>query len=191
MRARASQSAREPVRTHRQFSCRSMILLANFIFSVKVTLHLMPISIARATPADLESLLPMMGRMQKDDPWSEIFDEPAVRANLAELLQNPAYGVIYLVREESALIGYLVICFDYSLEYRGKGAWIDELFVDAAHRGKGIGTQLLDLAEAASREHNAKFLHLEVTHGNPAIELYRRRGFSDHPRYLMSKALDQ
>ena len=149
----------------------------------------MPISIARATLADLELLLPIMRLMQEADPWTEPFHEPTVRATLAELLQNPSYGVIYLVREENAPIAYLVICFDYSLEYRGKGAWIDELFVEPAHRGKGIGTQLLDLAEAASREHQAKFLHLEVTHGNPAIELYRRRGFLDHHRYLMSKDL--
>jgi len=151
----------------------------------------MPLSVSRATPADLESLLTMMRQMQADDPWSEPFHELTVRANLTELLQKPDYGAIYLVREEAALIGYLVICFDYSLEYRGKGAWIDELFVEAAHRGKGIGTQLLDLAETASREHSAKFLHLEVTHGNPALELYRRRGFLDHQRYLMSKALDK
>ena len=149
----------------------------------------MPLSIARATLTDLESLLPIMRHMQQDDPWSEPFHEPTVRANLAELLQNLVYGVLYLVRDDAALIGYLVICFDYSLEYRGKGAWIDELFVEASHRGKGIGTQLLDLAEAASREHHAKFLHLEVNHGNPAIELYRRRGFLDHQRYLMSKDL--
>jgi diamine N-acetyltransferase len=151
----------------------------------------MPISIARAIPADLELLLPILRHMQEGDPWTEPFHEATVRATLAELLQNPVYGVIYLARQESALIGYVVICFDYSLEYRGKGAWIDELFVEAAHRGKGIGTQLLDLAETASREHNAKFLHLEVTHGNPAIELYRRRGFLDHQRYLMSKDLDK
>ena len=150
----------------------------------------MPLSITQATLADLESILVMMRRMQKDDPWSERFHEPMVRAKLAELLLNPIYGVVYIVREDLKPIGYLVICFDYSLEYRGKGAWIDELFVEAAHRGKGIGRQLLDLAEAASREHNAKFLHLEVNHGNPAIELYRRRGFLDHQRYLMSKALD-
>jgi GNAT superfamily N-acetyltransferase len=151
----------------------------------------MPTAITAATTGDLESLVPMMRQMQEDDPWSEPFHEPTVRANLAELLQNPAYGVIYLVREENAPIAYLVICFDYSLEYRGKGAWIDELFVEAAHRGKGIGTQLLDLAQAASREHHAKFIHLEVTHGNPAIELYRRRGFQDHQRYLMSKDLNR
>ena len=151
----------------------------------------MPFASARATLADLELLLLMMRHMQADDPWSEQFHERTVRASLAELLENPVHGVAYLVREENTPIGYLVICFDYSLEYRGKGAWIDELFVERSHRGKGIGTQLLDLAEAASREHHAKFLHLEVTHGNPAIELYRRRGFFDHHRYLMSKALDQ
>jgi diamine N-acetyltransferase len=151
----------------------------------------MPISIARATPADLESLLPILRHMQEADPWTEPFHEPTVRAALAELLQNPVYGVIYIAHLDSALIGYVAICFDYSLEYRGKGAWIDELFVESSHRGKGIGTQLLDLAETASREHNAKFLHLEVTHGNAAIELYRRRGFLDHQRYLMSKDLDK
>jgi GNAT superfamily N-acetyltransferase len=151
----------------------------------------MPFSITRATSSDLELLLPMMRHMQADDPWSEPFHEPTVRSNLAELLQNPVYGVLYIVREQSAPIGYLMICFDYSLEYRGKGAWIDELFVEAAHRGKGIGTQLLDLAETLSRERSAKFLHLEVNHGNPAIELYRRCGFIEHERFLMSKDLDK
>jgi GNAT superfamily N-acetyltransferase len=150
----------------------------------------MPISINQATLTDLEILFAMMRHMQLDDPWEEPFDEATVRANLAELLQNPLYGVTYIVREVTTPIGYLVICFDYSLEYRGKGAWIDELFVEAGHRGKGIGTQLLDQAERASREHLAKVLHLEVNHGNPAIDLYRRRGFSDHHRYLMSKPLD-
>ena len=148
-------------------------------------------TITQATVTDLETLLEMMRHMQADDPWAEPFHVSTLRSNLAELLQNPAYGVVYIVREESAPIGYVVICFDFSLEYRGKGAWIDELFVEAAHRGKGIGTQLLDLAETASREHHSKFLHLEVTHGNPAIELYRRRGFYDHQRYLMSKDLDK
>ncbi len=151
----------------------------------------MPLSISQASPVDLETVLEMMRHMQLDDPWEEPFHELTVRANLAELLQNPNFGVAYIAREDSAPIAYLVICFDYSLEYRGKGAWIDELFVEPTHRGKGIGTQLLVLAEHASRDHLAKVLHLEVNHGNPAIELYRRRGFSDHHRYLMSKPLNR
>jgi GNAT superfamily N-acetyltransferase len=149
----------------------------------------MSISFQPATLADLESLLLFMRHMQADDPWDEPFDESNVRKNLWNLLQNPAYGLVFLAAHEQIPIAYLAICFDFSLEYRGKGAWIDELFVEAAYRGKGIGTQLLNLAESASREHDAHFLHLEVSHGNRAIELYRRRGFVDHRRYLMTKNL--
>jgi diamine N-acetyltransferase len=150
----------------------------------------MAISIQRATLADLESLLPLMTKMQQADPWSEPFDENVVRLSLRDLLQNASCGVLYLAWDGDRSVAYLAICFDYSLEYRGKGAWIDELFVEASHRGQGIGSQLLDLAETVSREHSAHFLHLEVSHGNPAIELYRRRGYVDHQRYLMTKPLD-
>ncbi len=149
----------------------------------------MPLSVLRATLADFDSVLLLMRHMQSDDSWAEPFDESWVRKNLAELLLDPRYGLIYLVRDNEAPVGYLVICFDFSLEYRGKGAWIDELFVEPAHRGQRIGTRLLDLAETASREHGAQTLHLEVNHGNRAIELYRRRAFVDHHRYLMTKWL--
>jgi ribosomal protein S18 acetylase RimI-like enzyme len=150
----------------------------------------MLISFRSATLADLDSIFLLMQQMQVDDPWSEPFHETAVRHNLLELLTNPTYGVIHLALDVNEPIAYLVICFDFSLEYRGKGAWIDELFVLPAHRGKGIGTHLLDLAESSSRQHATHYLHLEVTHGNPAIELYRRRDFQDHHRYLMTKRLD-
>jgi GNAT superfamily N-acetyltransferase len=150
----------------------------------------MTIHTAPAALTDLESVLALMREMQGSDPWSQAFRETTVRENLAELFTNPFYGLVYLVWDNDHPVGYLVVCFDYSLEYRGKGAWIDELFVLSSHRGRGIGTQLLGLAERASLEHGAQFLHLEVTHGNSAIELYRRRGFLDHERYLMTKRLD-
>jgi diamine N-acetyltransferase len=150
----------------------------------------MPLRAVPAAATDIESLLSLMRKMQATDPWSEPFVEGEVRSQLLALLDSPAYGLAYLVWDSNRPVAYLVVCFDYSLEYRGKGAWIDELFVAESHRGQGIGTLLLELAEQASRQQHAHFLHLEVTHGNPAIELYRRRGFQDHSRYLMTKPLD-
>lgn len=150
----------------------------------------MPITIQRATPADLDALLLLMRHMQLDDPWDQPPDESIVRRNLLELLQNPIYGFAYIARDRQLPVAYLVLCFDFSLEYRGKGAWVDELFVEPAYRGQGIASQLLDRAEQASLAHGAQTLHLEVSHGNPAIELYRRRGFHDHNRYLMTKWLN-
>src|ERR1700741_1978182 len=155
----------------------------------KVVTLLMSIPFPPANPADVDSLLLLMRHMQNDDPWEEPFNDLIVEKNLSELFQNSHYGVIYLARDQQTPIAYLVVCFDFSLEYCGKGAWVDELFVEPAHRGQGIGTQLLDLAEAASRDLGAHTLHLEVNHGNRAIELYRRRGFVDHHRYLMTKWL--
>ena len=149
----------------------------------------MSISILRANPADLDALLMLMSRMQVEDPWDQPPDESIVRRNLLELLQNPNYGFAYIARDKQSVFAYVIICFDFSLEYRGKGSWIDELFVEPTHRGQGIAGQLLDRAEQVSLSHGAQSLHLEVTHGNPAIELYRRRGFVDHHRYLMTKWL--
>jgi len=150
----------------------------------------MALSIHRSRLEDLDSLLLLMHQMQLEDPWDRSPEESTVRQNLLELLQNPTFGIAFIARDENIPIAYLIVCFDFSLEYRGKGAWVDELFVEPAYRGKGIASQLLDLAERASLDHDAKSLHLEVTHGNPAIELYRRRGFVDHHRYLMTKWLD-
>ena len=147
--------------------------------------------ITRATFSDLPAVLALMRQMQQDDRWSEAFDEAIVRNTLSELLPNARFGVVHLVWEEARPVAYLVICFDYSLEYRGKGAWIDELFVERTHRGKGIGTQLLELAEMTAAEQGAKFLHLEVSHGNRAVALYRRQGFVNHERYLMTKRIGE
>jgi ribosomal protein S18 acetylase RimI-like enzyme len=82
-----------------------------------------------------------------------------------------------------------VLSFDFSLEYGGRNAWIDELFIRPELRGKGVGSKALDFAVQGARECGAKVLHLEVNRGNPAINLYRRYGFEDHNRSLLSKWL--
>jgi ribosomal protein S18 acetylase RimI-like enzyme len=50
-------------------------------------------------------------------------------------------------------------------------------------------SRAMDFAVETARELGAKVLHLEVSRENPAIDLYRRLGFEDHGRYLLSKWL--
>jgi GNAT superfamily N-acetyltransferase len=123
-----------------------------------------------------------MHLLQADDPWSVPFDEAAVRPIVCDLIANPAVGLAYLVCDSEQTVGYIVLCFDYSLEYGGKGAWVDEFFVGEEFRSRGIGSDVLHLAEHEARKAGATVLHLEVNYGNPAIELYRRHGFEDHAR---------
>ena len=145
-----------------------------------VTFHL-------AQPEDLPELVAMMLELQTDDPWSCRFDEQLARRAMDELLRSPALGRVWSIAQDAQTVGYIVMAFDYSLEYRGKGAWVDEFFVRATHRGRGIGTQALEFFASQARQLGATVVHLEVNRGNPAIELYRRMGFEDHERYLMTK----
>jgi ribosomal-protein-alanine N-acetyltransferase len=49
------------------------------------------------------------------------------------------------------------------------------------HR-QGVGTRLLERFVAASRDSGLRQVHLEVRDGNPAIEMYRRAGFTQAGR---------
>ena len=56
-------------------------------------------------------------------------------------------------------------------------AYVEQLAVATAARGKGIGKALLEWAEAKAREHGCTQLTLAVLNGNRAIHLYERFGF--------------
>lgn len=138
---------------------------------------------------DEDRLLVLMQAMQQDDPWSIAFGPATVRRTIELFLKNPAYGNGWFIEHGGELIGYIILCFDFSMEYGGRNAWVDEFFLTREWRGKGIGAQALKFFEQAARDAGATAIHLEVNQGNRAIELYRRRGFEDHHRYLMTKWL--
>lgn len=54
------------------------------------------------------------------------------------------------------------------------------IIVDEAHRGRGIGTQMIrELKKIAVEKFKIEILHLEVYANNPAINLYKREGFTE------------
>ena len=140
-------------------------------------------------PDEIQTLLALMRALQDDDPWSIPFEEDRAKEAVQLLIANESYGRIWFIRDAGRVVGYIVMSFDYSLEYGGRNAWVDEFFIEKESRGKGLGAQALDFFEQQARQDGATAIHLEVNHGNKAIELYRRRGFTDHQRYLMTKLL--
>ena len=87
-------------------------------------------------------------------------------------------------------MGYVVLTLGYSLEYHGMDAFVDELYVAPNERGHGLGKRALALVETGCRKLGVRALHLEVEQNKLAAqELYRKWGFSDHRRYLMTKVL--
>lgn len=119
------------------------------------------------------------------------YDEATAREALQILLRDPELGRIWLIQAGTETAGYAVLTLGYSLEYRGRDAFIDELYLREPYRGRGLGRQALEWLEQAARALGVRALHLEVERGNPRAQaLYRRYGFRDNDRQLLSKRLD-
>jgi GNAT superfamily N-acetyltransferase len=147
----------------------------------------MDVVLAPVGPGDRAALEPMVRAYYAED--SLAFDEERQGAALAALLDGDPLCLAWLVRVADATIGYVVLTLGFSLESGGRDGVIDELFVAPSVRGRGIGAKVLALVEREARARGLNRLYLEVGHDNPAEGLYRRAGFVDHQRYLMSKYL--
>jgi ribosomal protein S18 acetylase RimI-like enzyme len=142
-----------------------------------------------AAPSDADALVEMMRGLYEHDRIS--FDETSARDALAQLLADDSRGAAHLLLLGAETAGYVVVTFGFSLEFRGRDAFIDELFVKEEFRGRGLGTAAVRFAEGFCREHGVRALHLEVGRDNTAAQaVYRRAGFRDHDRYLLTKWID-
>ncbi len=91
--------------------------------------------------------------------------------------------------EGGALVGYVALTFGFSMEFGGRDAFIDDLYVVDSHRAQGIGRALIAACENTCKEAGVRALHLAVRPSNPAASLYRRLGFREQEHRLMSKRL--
>ena len=148
----------------------------------------MDIDFAEAGPGDFDALVGMMREFYAHERME--FAEGAARRALAELCGDGRLGRVRLIREGAEVVGYLVLTFGYSLEFGGRDAFVDELFVREAWRGRGAGRLALEHAAEVCRAEGVRALHLEVDHVNPRAQaLYRKAGFRHHARHLMTKRL--
>ncbi len=97
---------------------------------------------------------------------------------VAGIVRHPERGRILVALEHGRAVGVAALSFVWPLEHGGKSAWLEELYVEPAARGRGIGTRLLHAALRAASEEGAVAVDLEVDadHGR-AANLYAREGF--------------
>lgn len=133
----------------------------------------------------------MMRTLAEQEPGAYFFDEPVVRNALRHFLAHPDLGQAWIFFAGETPVGYVVLTLGYSFEYHGRDAFVDELYVEPQFRRQGIGRRAVQLVEERARALGVNAIHLEVDDGNdPAVELYRRTGYEDQERYLMTKRLN-
>ena len=145
-----------------------------------------------ARPEHADNFMVMMRALEQADPGTTPFDEQRRRTIFDQFVRDPTYGRAWLIVEGTRHVGYLVLTVSFSFEYRGCDAYIDELYIAEQCRGRGIGRRAMEFIEGIARELGVNAVHLEVSRDNrAALELYRRTGYVDHGRYLMTKWLER
>jgi GNAT superfamily N-acetyltransferase len=137
---------------------------------------------------ELPALLEMMREFYTQQQMR--FDEAVAARAIKKVLDDPHQGEIYLIFRGAELAGYFAITYCFSLEFQGRFALLDELYLREPYRRQKLGKAVVAFAEETCRKAGIRALRLEVGRENLAGQsLYRVSGFAEDARNLMTKWL--
>ncbi|MDB5217411.1 MAG: Histone acetyltransferase [Myxococcaceae bacterium] len=135
----------------------------------------MPV-IRKATRADVPAILALVKELAAYER-----EPDAVIATEADFLrdgfgESPAFHVL-VATEEADVIGFAFYFFSYSTWVGRKCLYLEDLFVQPAHRGRGAGIALMAaLAQEAITQECRRFVWQVLDWNDPAIAFYERLG---------------
>lgn len=139
-----------------------------------------------AAPSDLPALVRLIRAFYDEDGFTTPDDE--IEDNLLLLLPSPAADLT-LADADGAVRGFALTTDRVVLE-SGVVAELQDLYVQPAYRGKGIGSALIASALRWAQSRSAAMLEIVVAaNGRDVGDLqafYARRGFSDERRRILS-----
>ena len=139
----------------------------------------MPFSIRDATPDDAPALV---GLVRELADYEELLHE--AKPNVEHLQKhlsaenNPRCEALVAIDEETGnIVGMALYFYNYSTFLTQWGLFLEDLFVQPSHRGKGIGFALLKRLAAIALERDCKRLDWNVLDWNElAISFYNKIG---------------
>ena len=129
-----------------------------------------------AVPDDIQIIVDLAvafrDHLQRARPSNEEF-----LASVGRLVDSPD-AEFYIAIRDGTSVGYVLQRFRYSMWASGIEATIEDLFVDPAERGQGIGRLLIQYALGRARERGCTTVCLDTNENNAAsTRIYGRLGF--------------
>ena len=138
----------------------------------------------RAT--DEVELQRMVAQFYAEEAAGGPIDREKVKRTIDVLGEPSDAGAILMAEGETGPLGYAIVIHYWSNEFGGWLAFLDELFIDQAYRGMGLGTRFIQFI---THEYRKQIIGvgLEVEPNNTrALQLYERLGFeSDGYHHLL------
>src|ERR1044072_9860452 len=98
------------------------------------TIFKMPITFKPIRAADIDKTVSMMQDFYAIDNYP--IDPAVSKSLLMEFLENESLGKGWLILNEREVIGYVIITFVFSFEYKGRIAFLDELYISPTEIGR-------------------------------------------------------
>lgn len=146
------------------------------------------IRLVEAETGHLPVLLPLVQAFYSHFGYP--FEERRKRELLAAFLADRSAGRLWLIEVDAVPRGYLLLAFFFSLEFDGRIAFVDELYIAPEGRQRGAGAEALRQLEELCRGLELRALRLETEADNHrARALYVRSGYQDQGRNLLTKPI--
>ena len=141
-------------------------------------------SLHLAKPEDAPKLLAMVAAFHAEMGFDT--DAAHHEAAIAPLLEGSPYGAVWLIGPKLSPVGYVVICFGWSVEFGGMDAFVDEIYIRPAVRRRGMGAEALNAMAATLKSNGVRALHLEVDRENTTAQsFYHRARFRPRDHYML------
>ena len=130
-----------------------------------------------ATKKDLPRLVELLGVLFALEA-DFVPDAQKQTRGLEVILGDARIGRIYVAREAGQVVGMVSTLYTVSTAEGGKAAWLEDMVVDSACRGRGIGAELLAHAVVGAREAGCVRITLLSDEDNAqAHAVYAAEGF--------------
>lgn len=146
------------------------------------------LTIQRARLSDAAELLRLIRAYYRFDRIR--FHKRPAAQGLARLLKDRRMGRVWIFRDGTNAIGYVILSFNFDLEFGGYEGLVTDLFVHKKYRGQGLGQRALETVDDYCRSVGIAMVELQVVEDNPAArEFYRKIGFTMLNRIVMTRTV--
>lgn len=138
---------------------------------------LMNITVRKATEADIPQLVGLMAEFYA----AAGFSLAAIWANrsFSALLADQSRGAAWIVAEDAAPVGYVILTVRFSMEHGGLDGFIDDLFVRPLYRRRGFGRLALQALFDECRRRGVLAVSVEAGPDNAGAQaLYASHGLA-------------
>jgi GNAT superfamily N-acetyltransferase len=141
------------------------------------------VEIAPVTAAQFEELLPMIAAYQHFYEVEDI-EEERNRAFFRRFIAPSEDGMLLGARENGGFAGYACLYWHLSSLRASESVLMNDLYVEADQRGRGVGRALIEASAEVARERGASHLEWATDPDNhTAQRLYDTTGAKRHEQF--------